>query len=185
MKQDKTFQAGAILASHSESVFLPSSGWLSQTEVCRGRAPPPPASHPGGRGRSVTAFLPGTFGQNAAARPSRLRDTRERSTLPGFYFIFQERKQCSVQPVWLLGNRSEPDGRAGDTDRWLRWSPRNVCVALISVPYPSFPTPGEKRPVSRVYCGSGAGVRACDTCGGLMVASSWPCDFEAPSRREA
>lgn len=35
--------------------------------------------------------------------------------------------------------------RAGDIDRWLKCGLRNVCVALVSVPYPSFPTPREKK----------------------------------------
>lgn len=44
-KQDKDFQAGVILASHLESVFLPRSGWLSGTGSVKGSCPST-TSHP-------------------------------------------------------------------------------------------------------------------------------------------
>ena len=87
-KQDKDFQAGVILASHLESVFLPRLGWPSGTGSVKGSCPSahlPP--HPG---HSDILFLPGTFCQDTGALSSRRHDIQERNTLPDFYFVFQQ-----------------------------------------------------------------------------------------------
>lgn len=75
-----------------------------------------------------------------------------RSRAHSLFFILFSRKGSDV-PVSQFGSWVtvlSQTWRAGDIDRWLKWSLRNVHVALVSAPHPSFPTPREKRPISGV-----------------------------------
>lgn len=73
-----------------------------------------------------------------------------RSREHSLFFILFSRKGSEI-PVSQFGssvNYSEPDV---DSDHWLKRSLRNVRVALVSAPYPSFPTPREKKKKKKTY----------------------------------
>lgn len=146
LKQDKTFQAGVILASHFQSVFLPSVGWLSWNMGSEGAMPLPPLLIP------VLATLILHF---FLELPARTWETFPptcmifRSGTHSLFFILFSNKGSDIpisQSGSLVAVLSQA-WRAWDPDHWLKWSLRNVSEVLIAVPYPSFSTPalGEKK----------------------------------------